>query len=292
MADGTFYEELLPSAIKHEHESLYTQKPSPRSAIKHSPRYLYDRCTSKELRAFVRARGLEDPYPRGLTLKYTYVRLLELADRSPAAFRFLDLPPEVRKLVYKELLGRLAPAKNYTQILRTCQLLCREATDVLYSSSPALCLIQTDETFPADRNYLTVHVLHHKFHKQEARHGQPIAYDALWPAFLTRIRHIRLSIHLHGRTEEAGHLKFSIGLRFMKIALKRLSMLLADKHEVKKLEISFMMHPAPKASIKDEDVRQAMSPLRQLRELKTFTLVGDVPEGLSDSISQTVTSTD
>lgn len=37
----------------------------------------YDRCSSRELKSFVKARGLIDPFPQGLTLKWFYLRVLE-----------------------------------------------------------------------------------------------------------------------------------------------------------------------------------------------------------------------
>lgn len=52
----------------------------------------YEKCTPAQLKSFVKQRGIIDPYPTGLTLKYFYIKLLVAADRYPRRFRFLDLP--------------------------------------------------------------------------------------------------------------------------------------------------------------------------------------------------------
>ncbi|EME38976.1 hypothetical protein DOTSEDRAFT_75618, partial [Dothistroma septosporum NZE10] len=96
-------------------------------------------CSPEELKQFVKFRGLRDPYPSGLTLKAMYVKILDEADRE-ATFRFLDLPAEMRNLVYAELLTfnvDTCPGHRfcYAQILRTCKAVNQEAISILYEDN-------------------------------------------------------------------------------------------------------------------------------------------------------------
>lgn len=109
------------------------------------------------LKSFVRQRGLKDPFPSGITLSYCYIRLLEKADKD-YRFRFLDLPPEMRLIVYRELLlfDRAQEEddddvsddymfeddirKNcYTSILQACREVNKEASSVLYDENVIEC---------------------------------------------------------------------------------------------------------------------------------------------------------
>jgi hypothetical protein len=86
---------------------------------------------------------LPDPYPKGLALKYYYLRILEQADKT-ARFEFLDLPPELRLMVYRKLLLFMTPHEQipsgragrvYPQILQTCKLIQEEANGILYDEN-------------------------------------------------------------------------------------------------------------------------------------------------------------
>lgn len=67
----------------------------------------YERCSIEELRLFVRNRGLDSlPFRSGIK---EHARLLRNADRN-MTFRFLDLPAELKIVVYRELLT-LGPCK-------------------------------------------------------------------------------------------------------------------------------------------------------------------------------------
>ena len=106
-------------------------------------RYLYRDLTAPELRDCIRARGLVDPYPQGLTLRYYYIRILHCADKA-ATFRFMDLPPEMRLMICTELLfiGEVCCRKDtfcYPEILRTCKQVHEEANDILYAVNEINC---------------------------------------------------------------------------------------------------------------------------------------------------------
>ena len=110
-----------------------------------SPRVLYDSSSPTELRQYIQNRSLEDPYPQGLTLKYFYLRPLDRADEA-WCFRFLGLIPELRNMVYKELLTFVTcphcPAVHdpcHPAILRTCKEVYNEAKAILYAENEIHC---------------------------------------------------------------------------------------------------------------------------------------------------------
>ncbi|CZT15180.1 uncharacterized protein RCC_01065 [Ramularia collo-cygni] len=108
-------------------------------------------CSPRELKRMILDRGLVDPYPSGTTMKYTYVRTLTKADRSPLTFRLLDLPAEMRNLIYIELLTFPADRCRehrfcFPQILRTCRQVHKEAEELLYTENTISCDFKTRYT--------------------------------------------------------------------------------------------------------------------------------------------------
>ncbi|KAK4540361.1 hypothetical protein LTR36_009318 [Oleoguttula mirabilis] len=99
----------------------------------------YQHCDVGELEAFIKARTGKDPAAE--RAKEYYVHKLHKLDHK-ARFRFFDLAPELRNLMYRELL--VGDATNQAdrrrgncvpQILATCKLAHREATDILYTDN-------------------------------------------------------------------------------------------------------------------------------------------------------------
>lgn len=62
----------------------------------------YHSCTAAELQSFIKARTGHDAKPK--QARFSYISILRQLDRD-ATFRFMDLPPEMRNLVYRELLS-------------------------------------------------------------------------------------------------------------------------------------------------------------------------------------------
>lgn len=99
----------------------------------------YERCLKTELEEFYKARlGKELPTGKDKLKKGDLVKRLEDVDRHPSKhgiqFRFLDLPAEMRNLIYGLVLplgisesnntptqSRSKYAKSKTQILRVCK---------------------------------------------------------------------------------------------------------------------------------------------------------------------------
>ncbi|KAK5701963.1 hypothetical protein LTR97_004781 [Elasticomyces elasticus] len=59
---------------------------------------MYQRCSFTELSEFFWQRGLDGPKPRS---KKSLIAALEKADDQPAFERFLELPPELRAMIYE-----------------------------------------------------------------------------------------------------------------------------------------------------------------------------------------------
>lgn len=104
----------------------------------------YSECTDTELQTFIQARGLHIAW----TTRRNVISSLRAADHN-ATFRFLDLPPELRNVLYIDTLtlhkkdGKTL--KKYCQgaaILSTCKQIYNEAKDVLYADSEITITLQ------------------------------------------------------------------------------------------------------------------------------------------------------
>lgn len=98
----------------------------------------YDKCTRKELRAFVKAKSWDDAETQSTSkgTKSYYVSKLRKLDRS-MTFRFMDLPPEMRNLVYENLLIRDPSSSRsaFTTVLRTCRQVYDEAHGIFLAEN-------------------------------------------------------------------------------------------------------------------------------------------------------------
>lgn len=104
------------------------------------PKYAldYDKCTRKELRAFVKARSWNEAENQSYIKKpksYYVSKLRELD--TDTTFRIMDLPPEMRNLVYENLLIRDVSSNRSASIavLRTCQQMYREAHGIFLAEN-------------------------------------------------------------------------------------------------------------------------------------------------------------
>lgn len=177
----------------------------------------YEMCTPRRLRRLVKRRGLIDPFPQGITLSYYYIKLLEAADRSPPVFRFLDLPPEARNIVYNELLtiDDRSPEFGghcYPEALTTCHQIHDEASDLPYASNYVHLLIHADECResngenPAKKLFKTVWIQNHGVRDVEWTNIEEVPNGiAAWPHFLRRVHKMQLEINLiQGRRDRGA----------------------------------------------------------------------------------------
>lgn len=159
----------------------------------------YTRCSLAQLQRFVRDRGLQVP-PVGTgrlsnrALKHEFTQTLQDADAS-LTFRFLDLPPELRNLMYRELLdikevssSRKSP-KCYPQILRTSKEINQEANSILYGDNTIDVKVYSGGVYAHGLRCGTYEP------GTDVRTGHArLSEQIVWPAFLLRARGVRLVI--------------------------------------------------------------------------------------------------
>lgn len=247
---------------------------------------MYDKSSATELRKFVGDRGLHDPYPQGVTLKYLYLRTLEQADMSPT-FKFLGLPLEMRNGVYRELLtlkdyrcrckhcSKLR-SPCYTAILRTSKEVYNEAKHVLYGENTIDC------TFAVCTDGDEIHQRYTQIHNKEADGYDTRISDVFWgmeaiPGWFRRIHSLRIDLSAHG-----------VGLMgsarwFLQGCTLNLASFLLDGHSLKKLEIKFTDH----LHLHEESnlVEAVLYPFRRLSGLNHVSITGDVHADLSQSLT-------
>jgi len=243
----------------------------------------YDFCTAKELRHFTLQRHLPDPYPAGLTLKYYYIRTLEKADREPS-FRFMDLPPEMRALVYSdalhiptECLCALCRTCD-AQILRTCKQIHREAVDILYEQNPIACRFDAHSvsSWQAHRR-TTIHRAEYsstEFSPWEF----PLTAFLRYPEFFRRVRHLEIAVIVHsceGNTDDMS--ESSDASDYIGKCLLSLASFLMDKHTLKSLEITVSFPQCDNVTL----IESMLYPLCRLRKVPDVRFKGDVPTGLA-----------
>lgn len=178
----------------------------------------YHRCSRKELKKFARDRGIDVPKTstdrhERQRAKRDLIAALEEADSNPS-FRFLDLPPELRNMVYRELLV-LQPepiqlhapehhirtryvskkvnqeAKCHPQILCASKKLNSEATGILHGNNSIVVKV--------DRWAVKAHGVHCGTYKPQPKlhgfhAGHKSAEKLVWPDFLRRARNVKLVV--------------------------------------------------------------------------------------------------
>ncbi|EME42437.1 hypothetical protein DOTSEDRAFT_73308 [Dothistroma septosporum NZE10] len=109
----------------------------------------YSKCKRAELDSFHRQR-LHNDVPKGVN-KHNLIQILRRQDQEPGRFRFLDLPAEMRNIVYRELLVLPQPdsprrvSTCQLAIIRTCRQIRSEAHGILYGENkPEICLAAHD----------------------------------------------------------------------------------------------------------------------------------------------------
>jgi len=262
-------------------EPVYTQKGWIRRG-QYSTTMLYSASSPAELRQYVKERNLPNPYPQGITLKYFYILALDRADKSKS-FRFLDLIPEMRNLIYKELLVLGVCDKCPTihtfchpSILQTSKQIYKEARDILYAENTISCVFavivtRRDGTHP----YTWIHTT--EAHGYEVRlscifHGMSVI-----PEWFRRIRSLKLTVDVHGDGPVSRARGFAQGCTL------NLASFLMDGHSLEKLEIHIVNHLDNLNAARL--TASILYPLRRLRGLSQVKITGNVDPGLSQAVS-------
>jgi len=148
-----------------------------------------------ELARFAANRGLNvtstAKKPRNGPSQTDYVRALKQADND-FAFRFLDLPPEMRNMIYRELLVFKESWYCHPQILATCRQVNEEATSILYADNLIKIKIYADGVFTHGKRCgdYSPGYPYRSLDPPAIRDFRQLA----WPAYLHRVQHLRIAV--------------------------------------------------------------------------------------------------
>ena len=247
----------------------------------------YDMCTPTELRGFVRARGLQDPYPAGLTMKYFYLRTLAKADKD-WTFRLMDLPPELRGMVFRELL--LFESFNRFQyeahpaILQTCRQVRDEATSILYDENWyfvgfGVCQFNGGRLI----KYVTVPNDHvHVNYGSEVYYRMPEGIED-YPEVLRRVK--RLQVQLKYDVEGTIGI-IADGYHPLNHLLYTLCSCLMEGHRIQELHIKLDFPD----NVEANSYGTVLFPLRRLSNICTVTFEGFVPPNVQKHLKRDLAS--
>lgn len=272
-------------------DSLYTDGLGPISGV-HGLTVDYEMCSPKELRRMIQDRGLVDPYPPGTTMKYFYVRTLTKADRMPPIFRFLDLPAEMRNLVYVKLLtlpvDRCHKHRScFPQILRSSRQVHEEAEELLYAENTIDCDFKLRSIVHGSTAHVQTFAMigGKKQERCDCCWGyvqnlmEPI--DTLLPSFLRRIHSLNFNIHVNSGVFPV--LDLSEGNGMMRRSILQFVSALMDQHCLKHVRVTFEDDGPSKEW---PGIAHILQPLRRLRNIGKVVLCGKLSAG---TISEIVT---
>ena len=140
----------------------------------------YQRCSKAELATFCHNRGVEVTKKNGEKMKRPdkkdYIRVLQQADLNQT-FPFLELSPEMRNAVYRELLIKGKSTCN-PKILETSRQVCYEGTGILYRVNPTDVVVSYTCTFT--QGYFTLSTYNAKERARKLVHDGR-SPDITWP---------------------------------------------------------------------------------------------------------------
>jgi hypothetical protein len=236
----------------------------------------YDSSSPAELRQYVQDRNLTNPFPRGLTLKYFYLRILDRDDEE-RSFRFLDLIPELRNMVYKELLTFVTcpncPAVHepcHPEILSTSKQVYKEAKAILYADNEIHCRFTASGPTRGYGHANIFAAIHGREIKNGGQPGERIdsIFDGMkhLPDYLRKLERLHVDVVFNGGDKDIA--RFSL-----QSCLLNLASFLMDDHCLKKLRVHLYNMSA-------DDFEGAIMPhtiaypLRRLRGIKEVELTG------------------
>ncbi|KAK3707253.1 hypothetical protein LTR37_012254 [Vermiconidia calcicola] len=284
--EGMMYDNIESSYLCETIPPRYRWRPGGRRQVH------YDRCKPAQLKRFVNDRLLADPFPGGVTLKYFYIRALEKADRG-WRFRFMGLPPEMRLLVYRNLLNFQSithafacPGKVYPAILRTCKLANTEAKAILYDENVFTILYEADALDHGGTRKIAN--VHGDVRAAQCGHAKyfyiPKSIDD-YPDFFRRVA--RLEIRLTYMKTGTAHV-LGDGFWPLNHYLYALASFLMDGHRLKSVHLKLEMP----TDMEDTDYGTILYPLRRLRNVRGLTISGHVPPHVERKLVCDLTSTE
>ncbi|KAK6439416.1 hypothetical protein LTR95_004387 [Oleoguttula sp. CCFEE 5521] len=239
---------------------------------------LYDRCTTEELQRFAHDRGVPATAPTSSTRSH-YIQQLMDADESPA-FRLMDLPPEMRALIFTEML-MLRPSKYRerhracdAQVLRTSRQVYVEAGDLLSSCNTIVCHAH------AWAQVLTK--THNKIEDNYALGGWlnielPVLPSTV-PSSILQVHRVAITVEFNP-VPDLTHAEAAV-----KNYVLELCTVLMESDSLEELNVHVVDH-AKRGQVV---AAATLWPLRRLRRPQRSSLTGDVTEALREEISAEV----
>lgn len=152
---------------------------------------IYAQCTDVELRRFVSDRGLA----AGDAQQRSLIRALRDADRD-ATFRFLDLSPELRNLVYEHLLT-IRPKQSsqgrqycYPNILRSSKQTYAEGTGILYNNEEPIII-----ELAGSGQYSPINISVGNRVVGSGSRSRSGDATVEWPSFVLKVRKLHVVVH-------------------------------------------------------------------------------------------------
>ena len=204
----------------------------------------YGKWTNKELRQFAQQRNIDLPHNDRRAL----IRSLREED-SKASINFLELPPEIRNLIYYELLTPKSDRKDpesfvcQPHILLSCKQVYGEAADILHTTSRIPISLQVhpysrrNGPWTADSKAYGVQVCFNGIELVTSDSGGS-ALQIQWPQCLAKIHLIDLQVRLYPPWPETDHAKRNAAWYQMNRALGLTCASLAKSPRLQHLQVS------------------------------------------------------
>ena len=180
----------------------------------------YAKCTDAELQSFIVNRRLQINIP--WTTRKAVIRALRNADLE-VTFRFLDLPAEMRNLVYCELL-RLRPKGGYStgkwcwpSINAVCHQVHKETEGILHDGSTAISVLFSNYTAHGHYYYPHLAINHRSVEFDEEWEVRETSLK--WPEHLAKRQNLRLVVKIYDHPGHPGWARFAGSLVMINRAL-------------------------------------------------------------------------
>ncbi|KAK3707029.1 hypothetical protein LTR37_012361 [Vermiconidia calcicola] len=247
----------------------------------------YGGCTVKELRRFLEARTGELPRNTRTPKKYYIHRLRQ--DDAVASFRFLGLAPELRNIIYRELLtlrsvrghsGR----KCWTSILRASKQIYEEAHGILFGDNDFEVII-SGYCQPAVRGgyYWVVHSdLVHRVFDGPQKLGQVISN---WPNWLRKVQRLSLTIEIHYNNPENLPDPSNI-FKGINYSVYSICSFLVEQNHLQKLEVQVQANSFPKFAAISHKMMWPLVKLTSATDCKIIGISEDAQQRLHQEMQR------